>query len=427
MSKKISELTACVVDHGLFLPVALRLADDYARVFYYTPTERVLPVIEEGIVGDGFARLTRIYDPWRVKDKCDLFVFPDVGFTGMQQELRRQKIPVWGHNGADILEYDKGKFLRTLEKVGLEVPPHTIITGLSALRSHLRDKSDKWVKISKWRGNMETMHWRDFEQDDVTMDQLACALGPCKEELDFFVFDKIEADVEDGIDTWCIDGKYPQTVFHGIECKDKSYLCSAQPFSSINEEVRSANEAFAPVLAQYGYRGFFTTEVRIAEDKSYFIDPTCRAGSPPSQLMTEMIENLGEVIYGGALGECVEPIVSEPYGVQALVTGDREPKEWLSLSIPPSLKPHLKLGFAGQIGDNTVIPPHPLENMLGWVVATGNTVKGAIETLKERAAMLPCGLKCDVTSIAHLLDEAKEAKKEGINVAGKIPEPEVVL
>ena len=80
---------------------------------------------------------------------------------------------------------------------------------------------------------------------------------------------------------------------------------------------------------EFNYNGFFSTEVRIkTPDDFYFTDPTCRAGSPPSQVMTEMLENYSEIIQAGAHGECIEPVEAAEFGMQLLVKIKRNPAQW---------------------------------------------------------------------------------------------------
>jgi hypothetical protein len=428
MMKPTSEVICCVVDHGLFLPIALKLAEQMGKVYYWSPWDDCAPKVEKGIIGDGFENLHRVESIWDIKSECDLFVFPDVGFAGLQKELVSQGYAVWGHHGADELETKRGLFLDTLEDVGMLVPDYDIVLGLTKLREFLKDKEDLWIKISRWRGDWETFHWRDWEHDEVTLDFYAYHFGPAKELIKFYVFKTIDTDIEDGIDTYCIDDQFPKTVMHGMECKDKSYLCSIQLMEDVDERVRIVPEKFGPVLGKYGYRGFFSCEVRIKDDDSNFIDPTCRAASPPSQVMTELFGNLGDIIWQGANGILVEPEPTAAFGVQALLTIDRSKDEWVVLDVPEEIRQWVKCGFACEIDGKICIPPHPLESMVGWLVATGDSIEEAIDNLKEYAGQLPDGVSCDVDSMAHLLKEAETAKEQGIELTEQeIPEPEVVL
>ncbi len=426
--KEISDVVACVVDHGLFPHIATCLAKQMKQVYYCGPPERLLPHIADFMVGEGFENVIRVEDLWSVKVECDCFVFPDVGFSGEQKELISQGYPVWGHRGADELEVNKGKFIRTLKALDLPVVPHKVVEGLTALKEYLIETEDKYIKISRFRGDWETFHWRNWVLDEATLDCAAYRLGPTKEHILFYVFDAIDTPIEDGIDTWCINGQWPKTVLHAMERKDKSLIGSMQRYDSIVDKVIEVNEAFGPVLAEYGYCGAFSTEVRLNDKTAYFIDPTCRFGSPPSQLQTKMITNLPEIIYRGASGELVEPESPETYGAQVLVTLDREKDEWLTFEMVAELREQIKSSFSCEIDGVLRIAPNPLVNCAGWLVATGNNLTQVIERLKEYKAILPADFECDLSSLADLLKEIETAEEKGIELSDKpVPEPEIVL
>lgn len=321
---ELSSKTCCVIDNGLFLPVARRLARDFKQVFYYAPCERSFPTVAQCMIGDGFPDIERVTSPWGIKNEVDLWVFPDVGFGELQMELVEQGKLVWGSRKADEIEISRGKFLTELFETGLPMPNYRKIRGLTALREHLKEQQDKYVKISRFRGDMETLHFRSWGEDEPTLDAIAVKFGPLKEQIPFYVFDAIDTDIEDGVDAYCIDGQFPSLCIHGMEAKDKAFLGAIQQFDDLPKEVRVVNEEFGPVLAKYGYRGFFSTEVRITKDgESYFIDPTCRAGSPPSQCMAELFSNFSSIVWEGAHGNLIDPDPYAKFGVQGLVSVPR--------------------------------------------------------------------------------------------------------
>lgn len=775
--KPVSDVVCTVVDHGLFLPIALKLAEQMKHVYYFSPVESMMPKLADGMIGEGFDNLTRINSPWEA-EHADLFVFPDIGFGPLQKHLREMGKPVWGHNGGDILETHRGRHLMKLNELEMDLPPFEIVKGMANLRAYLKDVEDKYIKISKWRGDWETFHWRSWCEDEGALDQSAYHLGPGKELITFYVFDAIDTDIEDGIDTYCIDGQWPKLVVHGMERKDKGFLCAVQEMDKISKAVTIVNDLFGPVLGEYGYRGFFSSEVRIKDEFSYFIDPTCfsddtevltdrgwkkfqdldrterictlnpvnseieyqipeayvsyqysgemvritnrkkdldlmvtpnhsvwgvskhdyklgefradqipyslripitgvwhgieaktftipsysntwhsgkgkgidktvcraaitvdmdswlrflaiylsegssrkwqtiisqtkhkseirqilndtpfkwteqrrsftcsdvqlcsvltglgnrytksipsfigqlspyqidlfltayclgdghmdngnrvittpskqtaddlqelflkagslasvnlrnfkgkpcaisggkyicqhdsyeirerkefqffyvegwknkrhhqylsrvpyegmvhdvtvhnhiiyvrrngkccwsgncRAGSPPSQVMCELFGNFGEIIWQGANGNCIDPEPTARFGVQSLITCHRDKDEWVTLDLPEELKPWVKCGFATLIDDVLRIAPNPLGDMIGWLCATGNTVEEAINNIKVLAKGLPCGVDCDISSLATLLREMEEAKREGVVVAEDIPEPAIAV
>lgn len=422
------DLTVCVVDHGLFLPLAQKLAEQVKRVIYWTPWEEAFPTVKRCVIGDGFEGIERVESIWPVKSEVGLWVFPDIGFAGMQQELEAQGALVWGSRNADELEINRGKFLRTLAQLELPVPEYTAVKGITNLRLHLKDKEDKWLKISKYRGDIETAHWRDWQQDEGLLDFWAFKLGPMREQITFYVLDQIETEVEDGLDTWCVDGQFPKLCIHGMEKKDQSYIGTFQAYADMPEEVTQASNAFASVLKAYGYRNFFSTEVRItAEGESYFIDPTCRMGSPPSQVMTEMIGNLAEILYAGAQGECVEPEPVAQFGVQAILKHKGDRTQWREVELPQSLRQWVKCGFCCEVDGRLAFPPDTCDD-IGWVVATGDSIKEAIGNLREHVEELPDGVCCEFASLADLLKEINEAEKSGMEFTDQpIPNPAVIL
>jgi hypothetical protein len=425
--KDTSDIVACVADHGLFVHVARRLAREFKKVYYFSPIERSFPTVRD-LYGDGFENVTPVDSIWQVKSKCDLFVFPDIGFADEQTELISQGYPVWGARYADSLESDRGKFLKVLAGTGLPVPEYQVIHGLTALREHLRPIEDRYVKISRYRGDFETFHYRDWRQDESTLDIFAVRFGPWKEKIDFYVFEPIDTEIEDGIDTYCVDGQWPEMVIHGVEAKDKAYMGSFQKLSDTPEEVRCVNEAFGPVFGSYGYRSFFSTEVRITKNKeSYFIDPTCRFGSPPSQVMCEMIGNLGEIMWMGANGILVKPKPAAQFGVQALVPIDRS--DWAVMDILDELDQWFKVGYCSKIDGRVCVPPDengPSE--IGWLVGIGDTPKEAIEHLRENVELLPDGLHCEFHALADLLKEAEVAEEAGMPLSDvPMPKPESVI
>lgn len=427
--KRIEDLHFRVCDHGLFLPIARRLARDAGHVSYWTPADRAFPTVRE-CIGDGLPDIERVDCFLCDLESVDCFVFPDLGFSGIQQHLAEMGFPVWGSLGADVLEVSRGKFLEFLEGSGLTVPPYVRVDGISKLREHLRDVEDRWIKVSKFRGDWETFHWRSREEDENELDVFAGRLGPFRELVAFYVFEPIEDAIEDGLDSWCVAGRFPSLVIHGMESKDKAYIGTFQKFADLPEEVRQAAEAIAPVLDQFGYRSFFSAEVRIAGDgESYFIDPTCRAGSPPSQVMTEMIGNYAEVIWEGANGHLIEPEPAAKFGVQVLCHFNRSEDSWVYVKTDDELDRWLKSAQMIGSGDMRCLPPGDyVTGCEDWLVGVGDTVLEAVKHLRHNIELLPDGACCEYDSIAELLKQIHEAEAEGMEFTTQtIPSPASVI
>ena len=426
--KSVEDIVIACIDHGQFIPIARKLGEQVAKCYYWSPSEKSLRLVQEGIVGDGFEDIERVENIWDIKDRVDAFVFPDIGFAGLQKELIRQGYPVWGARDGDSLESNRGKFLKALKEMGLEVPPHKIIKGLTNLRLFLKDEEDKYIKISDWRGNFETFHWTNWDEGEGELDNYAVEFGATKELITFYVFDPIDTDIEDGMDTYFIKDSFPKIVLHGMEEKDRSYVGCMTAWDDVPEQVREVSEQFAPALAEYDYRGFFATEVRILPDKYYFIDTTNRAPSPPHQLQTELWGNFADIIWQGANGICIDPEPTAKFGVQALLSCSRNSREWVSFKIPDKIKKNVKCGFCCEINGKLVFPPHQLETMCGYLVGTGDTIQEAITELQDAVKELPSGMKCEDKSIAELLKELQLAEDKGIEFTDQeIPEPATVI
>lgn len=427
--KPLSDITACVVDHGLFLPVAHRLAQEYKRVLYHTPNEEGFPTINKCIIGDGFPDIEKCDDIWSVKNEVDLWVFPDIGFSGLQLELESQGRSVWGSRRADTLEVFRQKFHRVLKDTGLPVPEFVVIKGLNALRDHLRNEEDKYLKISRYRGSMETCHWRSWELDEVMLDMLAVRFGPAKELIPFMVFDNIETDLEIGSDTYCVDGEWPSLMLNGLEHKDQGYLSAVTKKEDMPKQLTDVLDAFGPILKQYRMRNQWSTEVRVQGETGFFTDPTPRGGLPSTCSQLRAWKNFGEIVAAGADGELVDPIPDCKFTAEAMITGKGKKDNWVVVELPDELTDWANFANCCMIDGRICFPSDDdSSGALGWLVATGDTIEETIDKLKEHADLLPDGLDADTDSLVDLLKEAHSAEKEDIEFGKQtIPEPETAL
>lgn len=429
--KSISDLHIRVCDKGLFLPVARRLAREVRKVSYWTFVDKSFPTMQERF-GTGFEDIERVDCYLHDIEDVDCFMFPDIGLAGLQRELEEAGYPVWGARYGCELEQDRGKFLEMLEQTGLPVPVYEKVKGLSVLRKHLADKTDKWIKVSLWRGDWETFHWRSREEDQATLDGDAVAFGPNAEEIEFYVFDPIDAEVEDGCETHCIDGALPALVIHGMENKDKGYIGTFQPRAELPEQLGLVLDRVAPQLAEYGYRGGISIEVRITKDGTpYFTDITCRSGSPPSQVMCEMIDNWAEIAVQGALGHCVDPYPAAKFGVQAVVSVKPANEDWKTIKVDDELDRWLKVGCCMRRGNLLWMPRHLKhygEEEMGWLTGIGDTLGEAIRHLQHNVKLLPDGASCAMDSLVGVLREIGEAEDQGMEFTEQpVPEPETAV
>ena len=341
---------------------------------------------------DNVEKIDEFLNP-KILDSVDLFVFPDIGYGDMQRHLRRIGKAVWGHMGATTLELYRDQFLEILEGVGLPTIPSKTIVGLSALREHLKTVEDKWIKVNCFRANSETWHHLDYEHSEDYLDDLAVIFGGAKEIVLFVVQDNLKSDMEIGYDGWCIDGQFPQSSFQGYEKKNELYLGSELSYEDLPDEIKTVNEAMAPVLKSFGYRGWWATEIRIKDGVPYFIDPTPRMPGQTGEHQLETCTNFAEVIWYGANGIVIPPEFRWRFAVEATLhfdggaKHDQIVKEWRTLRIPKNVERWVKLYRYGKIDGVYKFAPD-MSGEPGVVIGAGNTVEAAIAHLKKNLKML---------------------------------------
>jgi hypothetical protein len=427
--KDVSKLTVCFADHGIFLPLALKLGERFKRVLYHTPWEQSFPTVNDCIIGDGFEQIERCDDIWKVKSEVDLFLFPDIMHGGLQLELESQGFPVWGSRRADTLEMNREKFHNLLDGLKMDVPSYVVKVGTTALAEHLKTAEDKVIKVSKFRGSIETCKWRNWAVDQNMVDAWAVQFGQAKELIRFLVFDVIDTDIELGCDTFNIRGQWPKRMIQGYEAKDSGFLSSVRDRDEMPPQVQEVLEKFGPILEGFRYANSFSMEIRVKGDKSYFIDPCTRWPMPPTGSKTELWGNLAEVIAAGAEGVLEEPQETEPFAAELAVKLCGDKKEWRCTEVPCELRQWLKFSNCCQIDGRICFPPLEFsEDKVGWLVAIGSTIDETVQTLLERVEALPPGLTADVSPLAELLEQIHSAEAQGIEFSeDKVPPPESVL
>lgn len=430
--KEASDVTCLFVDHGLFIPLAQRLSQFYKRILYHKPGTEAFPTINRGCIGDGFSEIECCVDPWRLVDsgEIDLAVFPDILDSGMELHLEQLGIPVWGSRKGDSIELSREKFLGILKNSGLECPTYERVVGLSSLMSHLRDKTDKFIKISRWRGSMETWHWRSWALDEDRLFSIGLKFGPLREYVPFMVFDSIETDIEDGGDFLTVDGLFPKLCLRGIESKDKGYFSAVTKVEDLPDYTQEILEVFGKELKPYRYRNMFSVEVRVRDDKAYFIDPCCRGGLPATGSQMMVWSNIADFIWVGAHGDLIELEPSAQFTAECAISLKRDKCAWSIMEVPKSIKPWVKIPDCCEVEDGLLaIPPDDQgDNTIGWIVALSDSPKSLVDTMKEQVSLLPDGVSASTESLVELIQEAERMDNEGLSITDKpLPEPTEVL
>lgn len=417
-----------ILDNGLFVELALRLARDFREVRYWSPWEIEFPTVNDRAIGDGYPELVKLEDALvdSVFESTDVYMFPDIFHAGKQQLLTRAGKPVWGSRQGDGIETRRIRFRQLQEQIGLPVPEYEIVTGLSALRDHLKESGHCFIKTtSKIRGTMETWEHLDYDQSRFKMDNIQLKAGPLSEKMVFLVEQPIESPFETGLDTYCIDGKFPKTPMQGIEIKGKFILCSAQTQSTTPKAYDDTLSALSPLLAEGKYRNFLSLEFR----KDILTDPCCRCPNPGIGCQMEMISNLGQIVYEGAKGVLVEPEFEFEFGCQAAIFHDDDPELWKQFKIPPETRRWVKLMENCQVNDlECNVPRPPYGQKIGWVIGVGSTIEKMAEHLTENAHALkdlPFDIKLD--SLPEAIEQIQALEDSGREFTDQpVPEASVV-
>lgn len=411
----LSRKTVCVVDNGLFVELAVTLAKSFGRTLYATNWISTFPRSNALRLGAGIPGIERVNSIDDVEDIVDCWVFPDIFQGPLQERLRRRGARVWGSGRGEALELERAKSKKWLANLGLPVGPYEVVTGMKELRRYLKEHDDQFVKISRTRGDMETFRSPHYRLIEPRLNELEHGLGPVAEEQEFVVEESIEARLEVGFDGFAVDGLYPGRALHGVEAKDSGYIGRVVPYGSLPGPLKFVNAKMAPLFEAMKYRGFWSSEIRVAKDNTpYLIDPCCRMASPPGELYLHLIENLADVIWAGSAGEMVQPKWRHPWGAQIVLKSPWAEQNWQPVDFPQELREHVKLHYLTMVGDrHYFVPQHVEMPEIGSVVAGGDTKEAAIKAVTEIAKQIE---GYDIDYKVEALEQAA-ADMDGIKAA----------
>lgn len=384
--KRTEDVTALVVDCGLFVEQAVTLARTYKRVLYHAPWVSAFPKANTAFIGRGLENIEVVPDVFgKHFDETNLFVFPDIYFGALQLHLADLGKTVWGGRMGEELELRRDFTKEVMKNLGLPVGRYAVVKSIANLREYLKDNPDQFVKINTYRGSFETFYSKDYQTVEPKLDELEYRLGAFKHVLEFIVEQALRDRIETGIDTCCIDGRYPKTTMVGVEIKDSCYALTISDFDQIAEPLTRWNTVMAPMLRGYQYRGFLSTEVRIGEDKMpYMIDACMRSGSPPNELYQEMYANFADIVWQGAQGNLVEPEPIARYGAQVLLISPWAATGFQPIDFPERYRRHVKLRNGAKLNGRFYALPQghdipEIASVVGW----GDTMSAAFDQVRD--------------------------------------------
>lgn len=419
--KDAKDVICACIDHGYYSALAERLARDFKHVYYNSNSESEFQCVAQSIYGDGMESVERTedyLDP-KIFNDIDLFVFPEIGYSSLQKHLRSLGKAVWGSFDATNLEMYRTQFLDFVKDCGLPVAPSVKIQGLTDLEKYLKDHPNVYVKIDRFRGDMETFHWIDEKHGQAKMAELACTFGPLRECPWFVVQDPIEATAEIGYDGWFIAGEkggYPESSFYGYEGKNETALLAMRKYTQLPKQIRQVNEAIKPKLDSMGYRNFMSTEIRVDKSgKPFFIDPTFRQAGMTCEQLQETCENLGEIIWNGANGIVVQPKWKYRFAASTTIHyNGSSADQWKVLEVPEKVKPWVKLAHYCEYEGMAVIPPCGNDE-LGVIIAAGNSVTETLTALRANVdALGDQPFTVETEGFVDLIEDIRKAEQQGM-------------
>ena len=423
--KDPKDVVALVVDNGLFVEIAIKLAKTYKKVYYYVPWESAFAKMNLGMIGtglEGIEVVDSIYGPHF--DEVDVFVFPDIYFGYEQEMLEKMGKKVWGSRTGECLELKREGMKDILKALDLPVGKYTHIKGMANLRAFLKENEDVYVKIDKYRGTFETFHSANYKEVEPKLDEVEFNLGAFKNTIEFTVEESLPDRVEVGTDCWVItddngQAHFPKHTISGIEIKDVGFASIFKKYEDIPEVVTRFNNRMLPVFAAYNWRGFMSTEVRIGKDMDpYMIDLCARAPSPPNELYQEQYKNLAECVWYGANGIVVEPEAVAKYGAEIMLHSSWADKGWQPVSFPEELRDFVKLRNATKIdGVYYAIPQSCGLPECGAVIGLGNTLEEALDQAVEHAEQVTgYYLEAKMGAIDDIKKQCEKLEELGLNM-----------
>lgn len=394
--KLSSELNICVVDNigGCYVNVAQALSKFFSKVYYHSVNQNPFPMVSMSSVGTGYENIERVNDFWTNVDTYDIIVFPDIYFKDWGNRLRKMGKMVWGGCPSEELETNRHLFKDELIAVGMNTAKTDYIIGINKLTKFLKKQEDVWIKISYFRGNMETFHHVNMNQTAQWLDNLKVSMGPLGDSIEFIVEQPIESIAEVGYDGFAVNGQISNNGIWGIETKDCSYIGTAVDRSAMPSPITTVNASFQPILQKYSHTGFYSNEIRVGNDgKDYYTDAAMRAGSPPSASYLDLISNWDEIIINGCKGILTEPKFKAKYVCELILKSTSCYKNYLPINIPEEYKDNVKLKASFLYNDINYIVPFEQGGLFemdafGSIVVIGNSVNDILYKAIEIADSL---------------------------------------
>jgi phosphoribosylamine-glycine ligase len=382
----LSEKTILCYDYGNYIEVAIRLARDFGRVYYFNPgVFNGYPEHNQHDIGRNVPNIIKVKEWAEIIYEVDIVVFPDSHEPFLQQFFREQGKLVFGSAHACRLEHDRSYLKKTLKDLGLPVGAYYTAKGLEQLDEILKGAKDVYVK-SSLRGDGETFHHTNYALSKIELKRMKHDLGVYANKETYIVEEKIDALAEFGYDGFTTNGMFPLANMAGFEIKDQAYCCKFIRYDELPEQIRSVNEKLSPLFDEMGYRGAYSNEIMLSKDKrGFLLDNTCRCGAPPTDLALELITNYSAVVWDIASGLIPDIKYSKPWGVQFIIKSEMAEKEPSPIIIPEEFRNKVKIKNLVIDDDGTFYytPNGVRMTEIGSIIGMGFSLEEAVADAKK--------------------------------------------
>jgi phosphoribosylamine--glycine ligase len=371
------------IDGQLALDHALRLATEGEDVAYWCEWRSNYVKAEDWLTGYGFDSLAGSFQRVRSyleKMDVDLVFVADSGYGDVGDFYRDLGVDVFGGCvESDRLELWRDWAAELMNAYGIKTPKYEKVTGYQELAAKVREKGEVYVKISAFRGNMETCHVENLKELHAALQR--SNLGPVLDHLTFLVSEPIEG-VEVGVDAWWNGRDFLRPYHLGNEVKGFNACFGKWVWESLWDGVL---KRFGRLLRERAprFRGEISLEAILNEDGLHVLDITPRIARPAGSLMYYSLDGLySDVVRGVASGETPDYSVSEPYTAQIGVTTS-ETKNWNYIGEPIDGMAVTARGTF--LGDGLWLAPHENDGVVLYFLECGNSLEEAVNGAYEKA------------------------------------------
>lgn len=412
------DLRVLVIDTNLCLDHALRFVEDGCIVYYYVADISAFPKMEDNVSGQGFSGVVKVADFGEVIDEVDLVYISDSCFPWLARFLRDRGKNVFGSTPLLAkFEDDRVFAYERLQELGVDVPEGKICRGWREVLDYISRNEGAgrrfFVKINKWRGDIETFSAASVKEAETILSQ--AGFGPYLDELEFLVQRECEG-IEIGCDAWVCPEGVCLPVSYTIEEKGRGNVAVWQ--SEESGFLKHFYDRIFELIRQDGYCGMLCVE-GFWDGKSFkVIDVTPRCPFPVSSLYPRFVRNFTELVYNISIGRRVEVEVDWSQKFMAEITISTDEKGiWRVIEFDYDLlrmKDNDGIGLRRAVMKDEKVWFVPGDGLVATANAKAETVEGALDKAVKLAESVKCMFsQFDGQFVESVLEKIRRLKSLG--------------